>query len=189
VLSRRAIVLGLFAATTLWATPALASDVPVAIQSDLVVKLASYDKNMRTRAGDSVRTLIVVKGGDAESERFGAQFAAGMARAERIAGLPHTETVLAYIDAKSLAMACRERRAAIVVIAAELGAEVEAIREALADSKILSVMPSAAAVRRGIVLGFELEDGKPKLFLNLTQALRQGVAMSADVMKLMRIFE
>jgi hypothetical protein len=53
----------------------------------------------------------------------------------------------------------------------------------------LTVAPDQELVRHGVVLGFELVSGKPKLFLNLPQANRQNVALSAEVMKLMTVYQ
>ena len=44
-------------------------------------------------------------------------------------------------------------------------------------------------VKGGIVLGFDLVSGKPKLLVNLTQARRQHVDLSSSVLKLAEITE
>ena len=41
----------------------------------------------------------------------------------------------------------------------------------------------------GIVLGFDVVSGRPKLLVHLTQAKRQNVALRAEALKLMRVFE
>jgi len=44
-------------------------------------------------------------------------------------------------------------------------------------------------VPRGIVLGFDLVGGKPKMLVNLGQARKQHVAFMAEVLKLAKVFE
>jgi hypothetical protein len=44
-------------------------------------------------------------------------------------------------------------------------------------------------VPAGIVLGFDLVSGRPKLVVNLSQARRQHVDFRAEVLKLMKVYE
>jgi hypothetical protein len=54
---------------------------------------------------------------------------------------------------------------------------------------VLSVAAVADYVREGIVLGFDVISGHPKLLFNLPQAKLQKVALKASVLKLMTVFE
>jgi hypothetical protein len=67
--------------------------------------------------------------------------------------------------------------------------EVEGIRTALDGVNVLTVSAVADYVPRGIVLGFDLVGGHPKMLIHLTQARRQHVAFMSDVLKLMQVFE
>jgi len=42
-------------------------------------------------------------------------------------------------------------------------------------------------VAAGVLLGFELDSGKPRMWLNLQQARRQGADLRAEVIKLMKV--
>ena len=44
-------------------------------------------------------------------------------------------------------------------------------------------------VKEGIVLGFDVVSGRPKLLFNLPQARLQKVALTATVLKLMTVYE
>jgi hypothetical protein len=44
-------------------------------------------------------------------------------------------------------------------------------------------------VPAGIVLGFDVVSGRPKLLVNLTQAKRQNVSLRAEALKLMKVYE
>src|SRR5438874_366246 len=52
---------------------------------------------------------------------------------------------------------------------------------------LLTASAVASQVTLGIVLGFDLVSGKPKLLVHLGQARRQHVDLSAEVLKLMRV--
>jgi hypothetical protein len=61
-------------------------------------------------------------------------------------------------------------------------------REALSGVDVLSVSPVPEYVEQGIVLGFDVVSGKPRLLVNLGQARLQHVALRAEVLKLMKVY-
>jgi len=163
--------------------------VPIALQAELVAKVASYDRNLPARAGDRVHVLIVVKAKDDASSAFAKHMESALGGLDKIGGLPHDEVTSPFGGAKALADACRSKRIAIVYLAPGLGEEVPGIRAALDGVNVLSVAADASDVARGIVLGFDLVSGKPKLVVNLTQAKRQHVAFKSEVLKIMKVYE
>jgi len=162
---------------------------PIAIQVELLVKVASYDRNFQQRAGDRAYILIVTKPGNGDSARVAAQVEAGLARVPEIAGLPHDERVTPYHGAAELADLCRTEHAAIVFFGPGFREDVRAIREALDGVDVLSVSAIPEYVEAGIVLGFDVASGRPELLVNLPQAKRQKVALRADVLRLMKVFQ
>ena len=152
-----------------------------------MVKVASYDRNLRARAGASVRVIVASKNTD-EDARWSSQIRAALGRTETIGGLPHSEGSVTYTKADELATTCKNEHAAILVISASLVEESTSIGRALDGVDVLSAAPDSEMARRGVVLGFELASGKPKLFLNQGQATKQKVALSAEVMKLMTVY-
>jgi hypothetical protein len=162
---------------------------PIAIQVELLVKVASYDRNFQQRAGDRAHIFIITKPGNGDSERVAAQVEAGLARASEIGGLPHDEVVTPYRGAAELANLCRAQRAAIVFFGPGFRDDVPAIREALDGVDVLTVSAIPDYVPAGIVLGFDVASGRPELLVNLPQAKRQKVALRADVLRLMKVFQ
>jgi hypothetical protein len=163
--------------------------VPVGLQAELVAKVAAYDKSFAARAGDRVHVLLVTRSGDSDSVRTAAHMESALRDVKEIGGLPHDESTVSYPGAKALADTVKSRRIAIVYVTPGLGGEAEAIRDALAGVSVLSVGAVAEYVPKGIVLGFDVVSGKPKLVVNLAQAKRQDVQFKAEVLKLMRVIE
>lgn len=163
--------------------------VPVNLQAELVAKVAAYDRNLPARAGDRVHVVIVVKAKDDGSARFAKHLESALGGVERIAGLPHDELIVAYSNAKALADLCRAKKVAIVYLAPGLGEEIGTIRAALEGVNVLSVSAVAADVAKGVVLGFDLVSGKPKIVVHLGQAKRQDVQFKAELLKLARVIE
>jgi len=163
--------------------------VPVALQAELVAKVAAYDRNLASRAGDRVRILIVVRPKNDASGRFGKSMESALGGIDRIGGLPHEQERIDYTSASALADTCKAKHIAIVYFAPGLGEEVPAIKAALDGVSVLSVAGAAADVPKGIVLGFDLVSGKPKIVVHLGQAKRQNVAFKAELLKLARVLE
>jgi hypothetical protein len=163
--------------------------VPIELQAELLAKVAGYDRNMHARAGERVQILLLTNGSDSESKRFAARMGSALQAIGPIAGLPHDEHIAAFSSGAELAQECRTRRLAIIVVGPSLFEQVVAIRNALDGVDVLTVAAVPHYVEPGIVLGFDVVSGKPKLLIHLTQARRQHVDMRAEVLKLMRIFE
>jgi hypothetical protein len=164
------------------------SSVPVEIQAELLSKLEGYDRGFAARAGDAARVLLVVKPGSTKSETSAEEMRSALGRIDRFAGLPHQETIVPYPGAQALARRCRADKIAVVYLTPGFDDELEALRVALADDNVLSLGAVSDYVPTGIVLGFELASGKPKILINLEQAKRQGVNFSPDVLRLMTVY-
>jgi hypothetical protein len=164
------------------------ASVPADMQAELLAKLETYDRSFAERAGTTARVLIVTRSGNGRSEASAADMKAALARVDRIGGLPHQEISASYQGADALAQRCRSEQIAIVYVTPGLDDEVDAIKTSMTGVSVLTVGAVPVDVPRGIVLGFELEAGKPRILLNLAQAKAQGVNFAADVMRLMKVF-
>jgi hypothetical protein len=165
------------------------STLPTAIQVELLVKVASYDRNFLQRAKDRAKILIVSKPGNGDSARAADQIQAALSRAPNIAGLPHEETIMPFTGAAELAAVCKAQGVAIVFFTQGFRGDIESIRAALDGVDVLSATSIPEYVPAGIVLGFDIAAGRPQLLANLGQARRQNVALRADVLRLMKVFE
>lgn len=103
------------------------------------------------------------------------------------AGLPHEQTIVPYQSAEAIANRCRTERIAVVYVSSGLDDGIEALRSALTGVDVLTVAATPSYVDAGIVLGFDLVSGKPKLLLNYPQAKAQHVDFPASVLLLLRI--
>ncbi len=162
--------------------------VPAGVQAELISKLASYDRNFAPRAGDAVRVLVVTKRGSAKSELSASDIMAGLSGVESIGGLRHEEKVVPFESSDALAAQCRSERIAIVYLTAGFQNELPSLSTSLSGVDVLSIAAVPDYVPQGIVLGFELQSGRPKLVVNLEQARRQNVHFSPDVLRLMRVY-
>lgn len=163
--------------------------VPISLQAALVAKVVEYDRGFIQRAGARAQILLVFKAENADSVHIAAQLAAALAQLGPIAGLPHDQAIVPFAGATALAAECRARRAAIVFFAPGFRNDIDALRSALTGIDILSVGSLPDYVPRGIVLGFDVVSGRPKLLVNLGQAKLQRVDLRSAALKLMRVYE
>jgi hypothetical protein len=123
----------------LLACPLIASaedvTLPIPLQAELLVKVASYDRSLPARAGERVLVLILVRSGVGDSERAANQLRSRLSGVERIAGLPQRTELLELSDPARIATAIRARNPTIVYVTpgfsdvmAPLGAELSPIR-------------------------------------------------------------
>jgi hypothetical protein len=162
-------------------------EVPVRLQAELLAKVAAYDRAFATRAGGRALVLVVVRPGDPVSERVGEQILGELGVLPEIGGVAHADELVAYSAPAALAELVQRRAPAVLYLSAGLGAELPAIAGALDGRSVLTVAVSASYVPRRAVLGFDIEAGKPKLVVHLTQARRQGVAFRPELLRLARV--
>lgn len=162
---------------------------PIALEASLIAKVANYDRNFAKRAGDKVRILLVTKGGNADSAATASQMSEALSGLPQVGGLPHEEIRYAFTTPAALAQLCKTKRIAIAVFGPGFDSDVAGIRTALQGVDVLTVSTVARYVPEGIVLGFDVVSGRPKLLVHLTQAKLQQVSLSPDVIRLMRVYE
>jgi hypothetical protein len=164
--------------------------VPATIQAELLAKLEGYDRGFAARAGDTARILLLVKPGSTKSALSAEEMASALSKVVRIGGLPHKDTIVTYEGPDALARKCRAERVAVVYVTPGFeDAEVPALRTALDGTSVLTLAAVSRQVPLGITLGFELESGKPKLVLNLSQARRQKVDFPGSLLQLMKVYQ
>jgi hypothetical protein len=164
--------------------------VPISLQVELLLKLASYDRNLKARAGDQVRIAVLIHQEDADSGRSAAQAIKALGDVEDIDGLPVQRLIMTYTNGAALARQVKEGGLAILYVMPGFdGSEMDSIAQELDGISVLSAGALAKYTARGVVLGFDLAGGKPKLLIHLERARRQHVELSSSVLKLMRVVE
>jgi hypothetical protein len=162
-------------------------EVPVRLQAELLSKVVAYDRGFKERARGHAQVLILVKGGEAESERIGEQIHAEIGVLKDLGGLPHSREMVRFTSKRAIADLCKSRGAAVLYVSVALLDEMSGIAGALEGTSILTVAAAASYVHKRAVLGFDAESGKPKLVVHLDQAHKQRVQFKPEVLKLARV--
>jgi hypothetical protein len=178
-------------AVVLLTAPALAQEpaVPLAVQAQLVAKVAAYDRNLLPRAPGAIHILLIARGDDDLSVRAAAQVKSALGDIPTIAGVAHDEEIVAWRPVEQLVQLVRDRKAGVVFVMPGLDEQLPALGKALDGVDVLSVGASGDSARRGMVLAFDLVSGRPTITVNMTQARRQNVALKPELLKLAKVVE
>jgi hypothetical protein len=164
--------------------------VPLQLQVDLCNKVIEYIQQPPVLSLDRIRIGIVVKRSSPESMRAGAELKAAFDRVGPMAGgSPHDQSIIEWSSAQTLAELTRSQRLAVLYFTPGLDGEIGSSAAALVGQRVMTIGAVDSFVRGGVILGFELVSGHPKMVFNLKQAKKQEVVLRAAVMKLMRIVE
>ena len=178
-----AVLVGLIAAA-----PGDRLAVPPELLAELVAKVVRYDRNFSARVGAQVRVLVVYSPDSAESERVARLLLSALQAQRYIGGVAHEEALVPFVSTAKLAALARERKAAVVVFAPGLAVHASALGAAFDGFDGLTVSSTPDGVREGLMLGFDLVSGRPRMLLNLTQARRQHADFRAEVLQLMTVY-
>lgn len=163
--------------------------IPAAVAAKLSGSVAAYDRTLVRRAGSKVVIAIITNSSDPDSVRAGSLLQAAFGAVDTISGLPHEEFVLPYKGGPALVEACIQRKAAIVFVSTGLNNAIEPMVKALETLGVLTIAGSLPYVQDGIVLGFDLVSGRPKVVINLPRARKQGLEFRAELLRLARVIQ
>jgi hypothetical protein len=189
LIARLVVLLTAFALALTSPCAAQSMPVPSSAQAELLAKLVGFDRNYAARAGSKAVIILAVMPGDSESASAALEMKAALSRLPSVGNLPHEELIVNYSSAGALADVVRSKRAAIVYLGPGFDKQIPAIREAFSSLAVLSVAGVPSYVPAGIVLGFDLVSGRPKLLIQLPQARKQNVAFPASVLSLMKVYQ
>ncbi len=165
------------------------SGVPPQLQALLLSRLATFDRNFKPRAGPVADVLVIHRAGDADSAFEASTLARAISELRNLGGLPEKVEEAEFVDPETLAQRVRANRVAVVYLTVGLEPETPRIAAALTGVDVLTVGTSARHAENGAVVGFALEEARPKLVLNVKRAIAQNVNFKAELLELARIVQ
>lgn len=165
------------------------SAVPLSLQARLLARLGPYDRNFKRRAGATAKILVVRHKGDDESAFEQASLVRALGELANIGGAPVQIEKAEFTDAESLAKRCRAERVAVLYLTRGLEADMPPLAAALANADILTVGTSARHAENGAVVGFALEQARPRIVINLPRARAQNVDFRTELLVLARLIQ
>jgi hypothetical protein len=162
--------------------------VPLPMQVQLFSSVADYDKAFAERAKGKVKVVLLTSK-NPDSTRAASQIQGALGRLAQIAGMPHEESTVKFESGAALANLCRSQGISVVFVMPGFQSEIADIKTSLDGVNVLTVATLGSYVQQGIVLGFDVISGKPKLLVNLPQSRAQKVAFKAELLKMVKVIE
>jgi len=166
---------------------ALSTEVPLRLQVDLLNRVLPYDRNFAARVRSELAVVVVTDASDTDSKRIGAQVLEELRQRPTLGGFRKRAAVVSFSGAEALAAECRRQRAGIVYVTPGLRVPIATLAVALQGLGTLTVAAIPEHVRQGLVLGFAVRSGKPRLLVNLAQARQQRVNFRADFLRMAEV--
>lgn len=187
----RAVVLLLLAALP---ATAQAADIPTNVQTHLIARILTFDRNLKTRMQGATDVVIALfyKSGDAGSQQTCDQLSSdltGYAAQNNINGMQVKVVEFAYdagFEAKAAA-------AHAVVLYSCPGLEdkgtVDAISTSTRKHSWLSFAMREPAVRAGLSVGLVVDDGKPTILVNLDASRKEGADLDSQLLRVAKLLK
>ena len=162
--------------------------VPYDVQVPLLLKALTYDRTLKTRAGDSVRIAIVVptKGHRAAVDDL--QAAVQNLPDRTVNGLPVTFREVVAESGADLEQALQGARWTAAIIMPGFGtSQLAEIRRVCAAQRVLAVAGDVGDMERGLAFGIGVQGGKPQIVVNLPSTKACGSDFDLALLRLSRV--
>ena len=135
------------------------------------------------------KVLLHHKAKDAESASVTNTVAKAVAALADIGGLRPDVAVAELGEPAKLAARCPAERIAILYFGPGTEVDMAPIAQSLSGIDILTIGGSGLHAERGAVVGFDVEEGRPRIVVNLRSARAQKVSFRPELLKLARVIE
>lgn len=155
----------------------------------LILRILSYDHNLRTRAGERVTVLVLHHPYEETSLRAREELVGSLKKMQRVkvAGLPINVASFAYSDTRGLESRLALTRPAAVFVCPGLEGEVGSISAVTRRASALTVTTSEPDVRRGLSVAIVRSEGKDRIIINVPAARAEGARFDAGLLQLATI--
>ena len=154
----------------------------------LVLRILSYDHNLKTRAGARVTVLVLYHPYEESSDRAARQELVGYLKQMqriKVAGLPVSVVTVPYSDANALADRLAQTRPAAVIVGR--GLDVSSISAATRRASVLTMTTAEPDVMRGLSVAIVRREGKDRIIINVRAARAEGARFDAGLLQLATI--
>jgi hypothetical protein len=186
---RRALLVALL---LLLAAPraARAEEVAASQQSYLVLRILSYDRNLKSRAGDPVHIGVLYKSGDKASEAAKTAIVAAIEEAAKrtnVSGMQVKLVAIPWSDAEAFESKTSGTKLAGLYVCAGLDGDLAAIAGVTRKRSILTFTAREAEVKGWLSVGLVTRSAKAAIMVNLPAAKAEGADLDSALLKVSEV--
>jgi hypothetical protein len=155
--------------------------------SPVIARILSYERTLPNRAGGSLDILIVHAANNATSASEAAAFARGFGALSRstVQGLPLRATIAPYSTGAIEAAAATG--VDVVVVCSGLSSSLAALTATTRRRRMLTVGVERHHAVSATTLAVLMEEGRPRIIVNLAHARAEGVELSSQLLRLAEV--
>jgi hypothetical protein len=156
------------------------------LRAKLLLLALSYDRNLASRAGSAVGIAVLYRADRAASVSAKDAMVSGLANLARhkIAGKPLQVKAVALSDAGALSRAIdREGFSALLAVKGLSIQDIRMITSVSRAKAIASLACERDQVVAGAAIGVVIQDGKPKLLVNLPASKKEKLNLSSAMLR------
>jgi len=188
-MTRRTFGLGALA-LLLVSSSASAADLPLNYQAIFLLRILAYDRNLKSRAGDSVNILAVYQDGNDASDSTKSEMIRAVtkiAKDTQVAGLSVRINSVAFSDVAGLEEAIGNAHAAALYLCPGLDGSVGAISDLARRRSVLTFTGVEPWVRQALSIGLVARDSKPAVVVNLPASKAEGADLDPALLRLAEV--
>ncbi len=182
------ILLALLAVTSLSRSSSAEEPVPPSLRAAILLRAVGYENGFATRSGEAV--VAVVAGTSETSQSDGKTVAANLAalgKKTKVADRPIKVVLITHSSASDTAAKLKSTKAEFVYLADEIDTVAKDIPTTEDGVRRIVSCSDGASVAGSCVLGVELNEGKPRLVVNLKQSNAIGLRFQPELLRLARV--
>jgi len=165
--------------------------IPEELQVPIFLKILTYDRSLEARIKDTIYIGILyfpdsdrsVKNKDAFIENL------KLNKDKTVNGIPFSFTEVKFSTTERLDEVMVKKGINILYVTSDGSNMIKSISEITQEKKILTLTGRVDYVNRGISVGLGVEEKKPRIFINLRSARREGCDFSANLLRLCKVID
>ena len=165
--------------------------VPVKLQFSLLLKILTFDRNLKERVGDEITIGIIYQKRFRRSLKVKEELVTVMNESsiKKIEGIPFRCVSIDISRETDLAKAVSKNEIDILYITPLRALGIEAITSISRVEKIVTLTGVPGYVTSGLAVGIGIKSEKPLIIINLTAAKAEGADFSSQLLKLARVIK
>ncbi len=165
--------------------------VPIDLQYQLLLKILTFDRNLKKRVGNEIVLGIAYESGYQESLKAKDELlkAASELGNQKVGDLPVRFVPIGVKEEGGLAAQLHQEHINILYVAPMRNLDVGVFASVCQAMGIMSLTGVPSYIERGISFGFDLQGGKLGIIVNLPSAKAEGTDFSSKLLHLVRVLE
>ena len=167
-----------------------ADELPAGHQSLLVLRVLAYDRNLKTRAKDTVTIVVAYKAGSSASEEARGGIVKALeelASKATVGGLPVRVMAVPSSDPASFESKLVAAHASALYVCPSLADSISAISAITRRRSIVTLAGTETYVKAGLSIGLAMRNSKATVVVNLTAAHAEGADLDAALLHVSEI--